>query len=150
MQNMIESKEGEILIVEDNPDDLEITLRALRQANLATSSIVARDGVEALDLIFCEGVCAGRRPETPQMVLLDLHLPRVDGLGVLKRMKSDERTKAIPVIIMTSSKVQTDVTESYHHGANCFLVKPVSFESFTAAVQQLGMDWLLPAPAPQV
>ncbi len=134
----------EILLVEDNPQDLELALRALRKANLTNRIHTVRDGAEALDFIFCEGEHAGRKIEDrPKVILLDLKLPKVDGLEVLKRIKSDPRTKMIPVVVLTSSKEQNDVVESYQLGVNSYIVKPVNFESFVAAVQQLGMYWLL-------
>jgi CheY-like chemotaxis protein len=134
----------EILIVEDTPEDLELALRALKKANLANSVRIARDGVEALDFVFGEGEHAGRRIEDgPAVILLDLKLPRIDGLEVLKRIKSDLRTKEIPVVVLTSSREQKDVVESYRLGVNSYIVKPVNFEQFVAAVQELGMYWLL-------
>ena len=134
----------EILIVEDTPQDLELALRALRKANLANRIEVARDGVEALDYIFCEGKHTDRKIENaPKMILLDLKLPKIDGLEVLKRLKSDPRTKMIPIVVMTSSKEQSDVVESYNLGVNSYIVKPVNFEQFSEAVQKLGMYWLL-------
>jgi two-component system response regulator len=141
---MNENSIVEILIVEDSPQDLELALRALEKANISNHIQVARDGVEALDFIFCEGRHAGRRIEdTPKVILLDLKLPKVDGLEVLKRIKSDPRTRAIPVAVLTSSKEQRDVVESYRLGVNSYIVKPVNFEGFSAAVQELGMYWLL-------
>lgn len=134
----------EILLVEDSPEDLELTCRALKNANLGNHIQIARDGAEALDFIFCEGAHAGRRIEdTPKLILLDLKLPKVDGLEVLQRIKGDPRTKLIPVVVLTSSKEQTDVVRSYSLGVNSYIVKPVNFEGFTAAVQELGMYWLL-------
>ena len=134
----------EILLVEDNPQDLKLTLRALKKANLANHIHVARDGEEALQFIFCEGPHAGRRIENgPKVVLLDLKLPKVDGKEVLARIKSDPRTKMIPVVVLTSSKEQSDLVESYKLGVNSYIVKPVNFEGFAAAVQELGMYWLL-------
>ena len=134
----------ETLLVEDNPQDLELTLRALRKANLANLVQVARDGAEALDFIFCKGVHAGRRIEdVPRVVLLDLKLPKVDGLEVLRRIKADPRTRTIPVVALTSSREQGDVVESYRLGVNSYIVKPVNFDGFMAAVQQLGLYWLL-------
>lgn len=141
---MNESHSVEILLVEDNPQDLELTLRALRKSNLANRIEVARDGAEALEYIFCEGVHAARRiTNTPRLILLDLKLPKVDGLEVLQRIKADPRTKTIPVVVLTSSKEQNDVVESYNLGVNSYIVKPVDFESFVEAVRQLGMYWLL-------
>jgi len=141
---MSDSHIVELLLVEDNPHDLELALRALRKANLTNSIHVCRDGAEALDFIFCEGVHSGRKMEnTPKVILLDLKLPKIDGLEVLKRIKSDSRTKMIPVVMLTSSKEQNDVVESYQLGVNSYIVKPVNFESFSAAVSQLGYYWLL-------
>jgi len=148
---MNETNEIEILLVEDNQDDLDMTLRALRKANLANHIQIARDGVEALEFIFCEGIHAGRKIENgPKVILLDLKLPRIDGLEVTKRVKSDPRTKMIPIVILTSSKEQKDVIESYRLGVNSYIVKPVNFEGFAAAVQELGMYWLLLNQPPMV
>ena len=134
----------EILLVEDNPDDAALALRALRNANLTNHIQLVRDGAEALDFIFCEGVHSQRNVEDgPKVILLDLKLPKVDGLDVLRRLKSDPRTKSIPTVILTSSKEQNDVVESYNLGVNSYIVKPVNFETFVTAVQQLGMYWLL-------
>ena len=141
---MNEKHHIEILLVEDNPEDRELALRALRKANLANHIEVARDGAEALEFIFCEGPHAARKIEdSPRVILLDLKLPKVDGLEVLKRVKGDPRTRAIPVVVLTSSKEKNDVVESYDLGANSYIVKPVNFERFVEAVQQLGMYWLL-------
>jgi two-component system, response regulator len=141
---MSNTNEIEILLVEDNPDDLEMTTRALRKANLANHIQVARDGAEALDFIFCQGAHTGRRIESvPKVILLDLKLPKIDGLEVLKRIKGDPRTKIIPVVVLTSSREQNDVIESYHLGVNSYIVKPMNFERFATAVQELGMFWLL-------
>jgi len=141
----------EILLVEDNPQDMELTLRALKKANLSSHIQVARDGAEALEFIFCEGPHAARKIEdTPKVIMLDLKLPKVDGLEVLQRLKSDERTKAIPVVVLTSSKEQNDVAETYQLGVNSYIVKPVNFEGFAAAVQQLGMYWLLLNQPPKI
>jgi CheY-like chemotaxis protein len=134
----------ELLLVEDNPQDLELTLRALRKAKLANRIEVARDGAEALDYVFAEGQHAGRRIEDmPSVILLDLKLPKVDGLAVLRRIKGDPRTKVIPVVVLTSSREQRDVVESYQLGVNSYIVKPVNFERFTEAVRDLGLYWLL-------
>ena len=134
----------EILLVEDNPQDLKLTQRALKKANLANHIQVARDGEEALQFIFCEGPYAGRKIQNgPKVILLDLKLPKVDGKEVLERIKSDPRTKMIPVVVLTSSKEQSDLVESYKLGVNSYIVKPVNFEGFAAAVQELGMYWLL-------
>lgn len=134
----------EILLVEDSPEDLELTCRALKNANLGNHVQVARDGAEALDFLFAEGGYAGRAvEETPKLILLDLKLPKVDGLEVLQRIKKDERTRNIPVVVLTSSKEQGDVVESYALGVNSYIVKPVNFERFVEAVQKLGYYWLL-------
>lgn len=134
----------EILIVEDNPLDLEMTMRALRRANVANPIHVARDGAEALEFLFCEGAYAQRRLEdAPRLVLLDLKLPKVDGLEVLARLKADERTRMIPIVMLTSSKEQRDLIESYQLGVNSYIVKPVDFENFVEAARQLGSYWLL-------
>ncbi|HEY1051583.1 MAG TPA: response regulator [Prosthecobacter sp.] len=134
----------EILLVEDSPEDLELTCRALKNANLGNHLQVARDGAEALDFLYGEGEYAGRSVEdTPKLILLDLKLPKVDGLEVLQRIKSDARTQNIPVVVLTSSKEQSDVVESYALGVNSYIVKPVNFEGFMEAVQKLGYYWLL-------
>ncbi len=134
----------ELLLVEDNPQDLELALRALRKANLSNRIHVARDGAEALDFVFCEGEYRERSiAEAPRIVLLDLKLPKVDGLAVLRRIKGDPRTRTIPVVVLTSSKEQRDVVESYQLGVNSYIVKPVNFEQFVAAVRDLGLYWLL-------
>lgn len=141
---MSETNAVEILLVEDNPQDLDLTLRALKKANITNAIQVARDGVEALQFIFCEGPHATRLIEQiPKVVLLDLKLPKVDGLEVLRRIKSDPRTKCIPVVVLTSSQEQRDVVESYQLGVNSYIVKPVNFESFAKAVGELGFYWLL-------
>jgi len=141
---MKESGEVEILLVEDNMDDMEMTLRSLRKANLANHIQVVRDGAEALEFIFCRGAFAGRKFENPpKLILLDLNLPKVGGKEVLKLMKGDARTKTIPVVMLTSSKEEKDLVESYDLGVNSYVFKPVNFESFAAAVQNLGMYWLL-------
>ena len=150
---MNQPKQTEILLVEDSQDDLDMTLRALRKANMANHIQIARDGAEALEFIFCEGAYAGRKIENiPKLILLDLKLPKIDGMEVLKRIKGDPRTKMIPVVILTSSKEQKDVIESYGLGGNSYIVKPVGFESFAATVKNLGMYWLLlnqpPEPIP--
>ena len=141
---MIDPNTVEILLVEDNPQDLELALRALRKAKLSNRIQVARDGAEALDYIFCEGPHAARQIEQgPNVILLDLKLPKIDGLEVLKKIKGDPRTKTIPVVVLTSSKEQSDVVESYRLGVNSYIVKPVNFESFAEAVKSIGLYWLL-------
>ncbi len=141
----------EILLVEDNPHDLELALRALRKANITNLIEVARDGAEALEMIFCEGAHAARKMEDgPKVILLDLKLPKVDGLEVLKRVKTDPRTRSIPVVVLTSSKEQRDVVESYQLGVNSYIVKPVNFERFAEAVKELGFYWLLLNQPPKV
>ena len=141
---MSQSGAVEILLVEDSPEDLELTLRSFQKAKLGNRIEVARDGAEALDFIFCEGAHENRRMEDmPKVILLDLKLPKVDGLEVLRRIKSDPRTRAIPVVVLTSSKEQKDVVDSYSLGVNSYIVKPVNFEGFINAVQELGMYWLL-------
>jgi CheY-like chemotaxis protein len=148
---MSDTHEIEILLVEDNQDDLDMTLRALRKANLANKIQVARDGAEAVDFIFCEGAHTGRKIESvPKVILLDLKLPKIDGFEVLRRVKGDPRTKTIPVVILTSSKEQKDVVESYHLGVNSYIVKPVNFEGFVTAVGELGMYWLLLNQPPKI
>ena len=133
-----------ILLVEDNPHDEELTLRALRKRNLADEIVVVRDGAEALDYLAATGGHAGRDPDDrPDVVLLDLKLPKVDGLEVLGRLRADERTRLLPVVVLTSSDEQCDVTESYREGANSYVRKPVEFERFSEAVATVGLYWLL-------
>jgi two-component system response regulator len=133
-----------ILLVEDNPDDETLTLRAFRKNNIKNEIVVARDGVEALDYLFAEGSYAGLTEERmPQVVLLDLKLPRIDGLEVLRRIRSDQRTKLLPVVVLTSSKEEQDLVESYSIGCNSYVRKPVNFDDFMEAARQLGMYWLL-------
>lgn len=134
----------EVLLVEDNPQDLELALRALQKAKLTNRIQIARDGAEALDFIFCTGAHDGRKiDDSPRVILLDLKLPKIDGLEVLRRVKSDPRTKAIPVVVLTSSKEQRDVVESYQLGVNSYIVKPVDFAGFADAVKEIGLYWLL-------
>jgi two-component system response regulator len=141
----------EILLVEDTPQDLELALRALRKSGITNRIHVSRDGVEALEFLFCQGEHAGRRIDSgPKVILLDLKLPKIDGLEVLQRIKADIRTRTIPVVMLTSSKEQSDVIESYHLGVNSYIVKPVNFEQFSDAVQKLGMYWLLLNHPPQL
>ena len=135
-------EDTEILLVEDNPNDVELTLRALRKQNLDGKVYVVRDGAEALDFIFASGNYAARKIEArPKVVLLDLKLPKVDGIEVLRRVKADERTKSIPIVMLTSSQEERDVAESYRLGVNSYIVKPVDFSNFVHAVSQLGMYW---------
>ena len=134
----------EILLVEDNVDDVELAIHALRGEQLANEITVARDGEEALDFVFCRGPHASRKFENPpRLILLDLKLPKVDGLDVLRAIKSDPRTKAIPVVIMTSSREERDVIESYKLGVNAYVQKPVDFEQFRGVVKELGLFWLV-------
>jgi two-component system response regulator len=134
----------EILLVEDNPDDVELALHALKKHNLANRIEVVRDGAEALEFLFCTGAYEHRSKESnPKVVLLDLKLPKVDGLEVLRRIKSDPRTKVIPVVMLTSSREERDVVESYKLGVNSYITKPVDFEQFSKVVQELGLYWLL-------
>jgi two-component system response regulator len=148
---MNENNAVEILIVEDTPEDLELTLRALRKANLSNRIQVARDGAEAIEFIFGEGAHAGRNIDNgPKVILLDLKLPKIDGIEVLRRVKCDPRTKTIPVVVLTSSKEQKDVVESYQLGVNSYIVKPVDFERFASAVGDMGLYWLLLNQAPKI
>ena len=139
-----------ILLVEDNPNDEELTLRALRKANIANEVFVARDGQEAVDFLFGTGQQAGREPpKMPAVVLLDLKLPKLSGFDVLKRMRADPRTKAIPVVVLTSSSEDEDMLRSYQSGANSYVRKPIEFSAFANAVTQLGMYWILINQSPQ-
>ncbi len=143
------NKEVEILLVEDNPDDVELALHALRQEKLANQVAVARDGEEALDFLFCRGAHKNRSFENaPKVVMLDLKLPKVDGIEVLRQLKNDPRTKAIPVVILTSSREEKDMIHSYQLGVNAYIQKPVDFEQFRNVVKQLGLFWLVVNQAP--
>lgn len=134
----------EILLVEDNPNDLELTLHALKRHNLANKIQIARDGEEALDFLFCRGPHADRSfGEPPRVVLLDLKLPKVDGLQVLREVKADARTRPIPVVVMTSSKEQRDMVEGYQLGVNSYIQKPINFSDFQDIIRQLGYYWLV-------
>ena len=136
--------EVEVLLVEDNPRDAEMALRTLRKRNLANNVVHVKDGQEALDWLFGLGPYVGRNPSNhPKVVLLDLKLPKVDGLEVLRAIRGDERTRLIPVVVMTSSREERDVVESYKLGVNSYVVKPMDFEGFSAAVAELGHYWLL-------
>ncbi len=133
-----------ILLVEDNPDDVALTLRALEKNNIANKIVIASDGVEALDYLFKRDSYAGRDAgESPAVIMLDLKLPKMDGLEVLKHIRSDERTKLLPVVILTSSKEEQDIINGYKLGANSYIRKPVDFDQFSEAVRQLGLYWLL-------
>jgi CheY-like chemotaxis protein len=141
---MSPSRNSHILLVEDNPNDAELTLRALKKARVANDIHVVRDGAEALEFLFGEGAHAARvGAALPRVVLLDLKLPKVDGLEVLRRVKADERTKMIPIVVLTSSREESDLVASYHLGANSYIVKPVDSDKFFEAVQQVGLYWLL-------
>jgi len=140
-----------ILLVEDNPDDVALTLRAFRKNHIMNDVVVARDGVEALDYLFATGPHKDLDPaRTPAVILLDLKLPRLDGLDVLKRMRADPRTALLRVVVLTSSKEEADVARSYSNGANSYIRKPVDFDSFMSAVGQLGLYWLLLNESPPV
>ena len=141
---MTDKEVVDILIVEDDPRDAELTLRALRKNNLANHVYVAEDGEEALDFFFCRGKFAGRSLNSPpKVVLLDLKLPKIDGLEILKIIKKDNRTMHIPVVIVTSSKEERDIKKAYELGANSYVVKPVDFDTFVNAMSSLGLYWLL-------
>jgi len=133
-----------ILLVEDNPDDEDLTVRALRKNNVLNEVFVAHDGVEALDYLFAQGSHAGRDLRfMPQVILLDLKLPKLDGLGVLRRLRADDRTKFLPVVILTSSNEEKDRIDGYNLGANSYVRKPVDFNQFSEAARQLGLYWLV-------
>lgn len=136
---MSQTESSHVLLVEDNPDDVELTLRALKRARVVNAVQVARDGAEALEILFG----AGPRPTLPRVVLLDLKLPRVNGLEVLERIRREESTRTLPVVVLTSSREEPDVRRAYELGANSYIVKPVEFENFSEAVAQMGMYWLL-------
>lgn len=139
-----------ILLVEDNPDDVQLTLRALKKNNITNEIQVARDGVEALDILFGRRAHAGRDAYAlPQVVLLDLKLPRIDGLEVLRQVRADQRTKFLPVVILTSSKEEQDIVSGYSLGANSYIRKPVDFAQFCEAVRNLGLYWLVLNEVPQ-
>jgi CheY-like chemotaxis protein len=136
--------EVEILLVEDDPNDVELTLRAFRARNLSNQVFVARDGAEALDFFFSDKAHPLRDiGVTPRVVLLDLKLPKVDGLEVLRRLRADERTKSLPVVVLTSSNEEPDIAAAYRLGANSYIVKPVDFEAFARAVSEVGLYWVL-------
>jgi two-component system, response regulator len=134
----------DILLVEDNPNDVELTLRTLRKYRVTNDVQVVRDGAEALEFVFCTGAYAARDIlQIPKVILLDLKMPKVNGLEVLARLKADPRTKAIPVVVLTSSREEPDVKEAYRLGVNSYIVKPVDFEQFTESVRTLGLYWAL-------
>ncbi|HEV2717095.1 MAG TPA: response regulator [Terriglobales bacterium] len=145
----MKSTEVDILLVEDSQDDMDLAMHALRRENLANSIFVVRDGEDALDFLFCRGAFKQRSfDHPPKLVLLDLKLPKVDGIEVLKQLKSDPRTKTIPVVIMTSSKEERDLVNGYNLGANSYIQKPVDFDQFRNIVKQVGLYWLVINQAP--
>ena len=138
------TKNIEVLLVEDNPNDEELTLYALRKNNIANQIQVVHDGAEALEYLFCTGAFADRQPNNlPKIILLDLKLPKVDGLEVLKKIRADANTRTIPVVVLTSSQEERDIVESYQLGVNSYIVKPVDFEQFNEAVRHMGLYWML-------
>jgi two-component system response regulator len=139
----VTSRSKVILLVEDNDDDVALTLRAFKKSGVGNEIVVARDGAEALDYLFARGAHAGRDPALPEVVLLDLKLPKVDGLEVLQQIRSEERTRTLPVVVLTSSNEQRDIVASYDRGANSFVRKPVDFSQFLEAARQLGLYWLV-------
>lgn len=140
----------QILLVEDSAHDAEMTLRTLKRRGIANDIVWVKDGVEALDYLFCEGEYAGRDGGLPKLVLLDLKMPRLDGLQVLRRLKAEPRTMKIPVVMLTSSHEEGDLLESYALGVNSYIVKPVDFENFAETVSQVGMYWVLMNTAPDL
>ena len=148
---MADSTEIEILLVEDNPTDLELALRVFKKHRIANRIEVARDGVEALDFLFGEGAHAGRgNIQIPKVILLDLKLPKIGGLEVLRRIKGDPRTRTIPIVVLTSSQEEKDLVESYQLGVNSYIVKPVNFEQFSECLRQIGIYWLLSNAPPKI
>jgi two-component system response regulator len=139
----METRKIDIVLVEDNPDDADLTMRALKKNGLASSIIHLQDGEEALDFIFCKGAYSGRVfGELPRLLILDLKMPKVDGIEVLRQVKSDSRTRALPVVLFTSSNEERDIAKSYQSGVNSYIVKPVEFESFVKVVSDVGLYWL--------
>ena len=133
-----------ILLVEDNPDDIDLTIRAFQKSQIKNELIVTRDGVQALDFLFATGTYAGRSLRVmPEVILLDLKLPKIDGLQVLRRLRADERTRLLPVVVLTTSTEEQDIVQSYRLGANSYVRKPVDFDQFIAAIEQLGLYWLV-------
>jgi DNA-binding response OmpR family regulator len=132
-----------ILLVEDDPKDVELTMTALEEYNLANEVVVARDGAEALDYLYCRGEFAGRPSDNPAVLLLDLKLPKVDGLEVLQQIKSDDNLRMVPVVVLTSSREEKDMVTSYKLGVNAYVVKPVDFHEFVNAIKELGMFWAI-------
>ncbi len=133
-----------ILLIEDNPDDQALTLRALKKNNIGNRVVIRQDGAEALDFLFCQGADVGRDPrDMPNVILLDLKLPKIDGLEVLRRIRANERTRLLPVVILTSSKEEQDMIQGYGYGANSYVRKPIDFNQFVEAVNQLGLYWLV-------
>lgn len=141
---MVTEIDETILLVEDNPDDIELTMRAFRKNNIANNLMVARDGVEALDYLFCRGAfCERNMKDTPRLILLDLKLPKLDGLQVLEALRAEEATKLVPVVILTSSREEQDLISGYRFGANSYVRKPINFNEFVDAVRNIGLYWLL-------
>ena len=140
----------DILLVEDNPQDVELTIRALKKHNITNKLIVLEDGAEAMDFIFCRGKYEQREiANHPKVILLDVKLPKVSGLEVLRAIKEDERTRTIPIVMVTSSRQDPDIKTAYEHGANSYVVKPLDFNAFVEAMSQLGLYWLLVNKAPK-
>lgn len=135
-------KNNKILLVEDSTDDEELTLIALKKASIKSEVMVVRDGAEALDYLFCKGNYKDRNPELPQVVLLDIKLPKIDGLEVLKRIRNNEKTNLLPVVLLTSSREEKDLMEGYKNRANSYIVKPVDTQQFSDCIQELGLYWL--------
>ncbi len=141
----------EILLIEDNPDDEELTLHALKKVNLVNRIDVVRDGAEALEYVFCTGAYSQRMIENgPRLILLDLKLPKVDGLEVLQRIKADTRTRMIPIVALTSSREESDIVESYQLGVNSYIVKPVDYEQFVQSIGQVGLYWVVINQPPRI
>lgn len=139
-----------ILLVEDTPDDAELTVMSLKESGLANQVVLTEDGLEALDYLFCQGRYAGRNPqEMPALILLDLKMPRLDGIEVLQRLRSDKRTSLLPIVILTTSNEDADLVRAYESGANAYVRKPVSLAEFQAAVRQLGFFWILTNEPPK-